>query len=155
MSLTIGIDPGLTGGVAAIEDNKIVFIERLPTKSGTKAGSKIIDCYTLAVWLKTLDAKHGIQEVILEEVHAMPKQGVSSTFSFGRAYGMIEGILIASRISMRRSRPQAWKKEAGILRQDKTAALRLAAEIFPIHAARFMRKADLGIADAALIARFG
>lgn len=85
----------------------------------------------------------------IEIVHAMPKQGVTSTFTFGKGYGGLRMALIASGIPFREVQPRAWQKELGCLTGgDKNVSKRKAQQLFP------SLKITHAIADALLIAEW-
>jgi crossover junction endodeoxyribonuclease RuvC len=91
---------------------------------------------------------------ILEKVGAMPNQGVSSMFQFGRGVGMYEGVLAALQIPITYVTPQAWQKEMNV-RGGKDGSRARAAELYPAYASLFAKKKDDGRADAALMAFWG
>ncbi len=86
--LVLGIDPGSSGGLALIKNSntlpQIILALRMPTV--TIYGKKIIDTKKIATELQS----HPIDVSIIEKVHAMPRQGVTSSFQFGRNFGGIE-----------------------------------------------------------------
>jgi crossover junction endodeoxyribonuclease RuvC len=103
-----------------------------------------------------MDAKGGEQcAVRLEQVAAMPGQGVTSMFHFGESVGIIIGVLETLQIRYTMPRPQQWKKAVGIIGKDKDAARTMALQLFPEVGDRLTRKKDVGRADALLIAKFG
>ena len=89
----------------------------------------------------------------LEQVHAMPGQGVSSMFNFGMGFGIIKGVLGALQIPMVLVSPATWKKRAGLQGKEKDACRTLMQQLYP--SAPLGRKKDIGRADAIAIARFG
>ncbi len=94
--------------------------------------------------------------VVLESVHAMPKQGVSSSFSFGQGLGMWQGIIAALGLPLEMPSPQRWKKaimaDQG---KEKSAARYKAMQLFPSVATQFARVKDDGRAEALLMAEYG
>ena len=90
--------------------------------------------------------------VVVENVHSMPKQGVASSFKFGRSLGAIEGVIGALSYPHVKMTPQAWKKEMSLIGKDKTASRALAKELWPNQAEHFQLVKHDGRADAALIA---
>ena len=98
-----------------------------------------------------LSVPQKIADVVLERVGAMPGQGVTSVFSFGRSVGVVEGVLAAEHIPVSIVTPQAWQKAAGV-RGGKDGARQRACELFPNYAGLFARKRDDGRADAACMA---
>ena len=143
----IGIDPGKNGGIAIVStlENKI-------EKIGVK-------CYSDEDLLSILkDAEEYIQKVCyLEKVHAMPKQGVSSTFNFGMNYGFIQGVLKAYGIPYELVTPQKWKKEFSCT-SDKNTSIEVCKRLFPsvnLKATDRCKKDHDGMAEALLIAEYG
>lgn len=102
--LTIGIDPGLSGGIAVVENGWLLESHRMPVvKFGTK---RVIDSRGLSDILVERDYA---KRVIIEKVHAMPGQGVSSMFTFGFGCGVIEGVLAALHMPFEYVTPQKWQ----------------------------------------------
>ena len=134
----IGIDPGKSGGVALLFPTGPVALKMLETLTDL---IEEIESYT-----------HNEEQVTcyIEQVHAMPKQGVSSTFTFGRNFGGIEGVLTALKIRREYVTPQRWQKALGCLSKgDKNVTKRKAQELFP------ELKITHATADALLIAEYG
>lgn len=141
----IGIDPGLSGAVAfyfPTAPNQIVA-EDVPT-----AGAEI-DAATLAQRIGQMRPTLAV----IELVGAMPKQGVSSTFKFGQAFGVVRGVVSALGIPIHLVAPTVWKRHFK-LSKDKEEARALALRLWP-QADCFSRKKDHGRAEAALLARYG
>src|SRR5688572_18536936 len=114
MSVIIGIDPGVSGGVGVVS-NSGHYIEALdiPTVSANKSsGRRMVNAYDLAAQLRRIlaDCAHGDVVAVTENVSAMPKQGVSSVFAFGKSYGIILGTLATLGISTELISPAKWKK---------------------------------------------
>ncbi len=93
--------------------------------------------------------------VYIERVSAMPGQGVTSMFGFGRSMGVVEGIAAAMGLRVIYPTPQAWKRRAGLTGKPKDASRTVASLMFPEIASRLSRKKDVGVADALLIAAYG
>lgn len=140
----LGIDPGSSGAIALYWPSAphMIIAEDVPTVDGT------IDPAALARRLE--EARPAV--AMIELVGAMPKQGVSSTFKFGVAFGMVRGVIGASYIPMHMVTPAKWKKHFR-LSSDKEEARALATRLWP-SASCFSRKKDHGRAEAALIARY-
>lgn len=153
LRLTLGIDPGQTGAIAAIADGRFAGFVDMPVMPRA-AGGQHINEGALADALRELLAAHSGASVfaVLEEVGAMPKQGVSSTFRFGESYGVIRGVLGALRIPRMQVRPERWKKYLQLAGKEKDAARTVAIQRHPNAAAQLTRKKDVGRADALLIA---
>jgi Holliday junction resolvasome RuvABC endonuclease subunit len=141
----MGVDPGVSGAVAFLflGDMDLMVID-LPVADGQ------VDAISLARIVSNMNPTMAI----IEKVHSMPKQGVASTFKFGLAYGMVIGVVDASKIPLRFVAPSVWKKEFG-LGPDKEQARALALRLWPDHLECFAKKKDHGKAEAALIARYG
>jgi crossover junction endodeoxyribonuclease RuvC len=156
MTLVLGVDPGLTGALALVETEgpRLVAVLDMPVIRYGKA--TIIDGARILDWL---DGR-GISAIVIEDVHSMPangltgrRQGIASTFAFGRAVGGVEAVLTAIGVPMIHARPQVWKKRAG-LGKDKLASLDLARLRFGPRE-EFRRKKDEGRAESCLIALYG
>ena len=132
--MILGIDPGLSGGLG-IYDGQIMFVADLPTfGTGTQ---RAVDCSALADIVRA----RGVTQAFVEAVHAMPKQGVSSSFQFGEALGAVRGVLGALSIPIHLVSPSRWKKTLG-LTADKELCRRRAIELWPQLAGDLKRKAD-------------
>lgn len=142
----MGIDPGLSGAIAFlfVDDPHRVAVEDMPVVDGNVSAS------LLAQKIKAFAPSYAV----IEHVHAMPKQGVSSTFNFGKAFGQVIGVGGALNIPLHFVTPAKWKKRF-LLSADKEEARAMALRLFPACAASFARKKDHGRAEAALIAKYG
>jgi len=152
--MKLGIDPGQTGAIAAMEKGKIIALIDMPTMARTYGKGQQVDPYTLATELVTLGVSN-ITEAVMEQVASRPGQGSQATFNFGESVGMIKGVLGALQIPVRFVTPQRWKKAAGLIGKEKDAARSLAIQLHPEIAGELTRKKDVGRADSILIARFG
>jgi crossover junction endodeoxyribonuclease RuvC len=143
-----GIDPGITGALALTDGEGYLKIYPVPV-----AGTQPDYARWAQDWLPALRlAGH----VWIEKVAAMPKQGVSSTFTFGERYGFILGLVAASGAPFSHVRPQEWKRRVGlVVKADKAASRIRASELFPQHTDNWQRAKDDGRAEAALIAHYG
>ena len=149
--MKIGIDCGLSGAIAILNDDlRLADVYDMPVMAGTGKRqqvngaelARIIKSYLLVEFV-----------AYVERVSAMPKQGVSSMFSFGTSYGIVLGVLAALQIPVVLVTPQSWKKEAGIVGKHKDFARTLAQQLYP--QAELGRKMDIGRAESLLIARYG
>lgn len=148
--MIIGIDPGLGGALAFLSDSlELINLVDMPVMNLRK-GRKQVNAVQLAKEIKSVFTE-GV--CYLESVSSMPKQGVSSVFSFGMSYGIVQGVLGALQIPIILVTPTSWKKRANLLGKDKEASLTLAQQLYP--QASLARKKDHGRAEAILIARFG
>lgn len=149
----LGIDPGASGGIAFFSMQRgLLSIFDMPTVEVKRGGKNKRE--VSAAMLNAIIGARDIDVAFVEKVGAMPGQGVSSMFQFGRSVGMIEGVLAALEIPTNYVTPQLWQKAVGA-RGGKDASRARAAELFPAYAANFTRKKDDGRADAALIAWYG
>jgi crossover junction endodeoxyribonuclease RuvC len=159
----IGIDPGLGGAVAVINgtDVKLFDTPTAETGKGTKRDYLIASMsnflYEFSYVAKILKINRETAFCVLEAVHSMPKQGVVSSFSFGRGLGIWEGILSAYNISYVKVSPQTWKKAmlADMPRDNKDSSRIAATRLFPNAADMLSRKKDDGRAEALLMGEYG
>ena len=92
--------------------------------------------------------------VVIEQVAAMPGQGVTSMFNFGQSFGILKGICSAMQLPMYFVRPAKWKKYFGLINSQKDASRTKAIEMFPYFSSHLSKKKDSNKADAILIASF-
>ena len=157
----IGIDPGLKGAIAFYHPEELIVIPT-PVKSTTfvKQGKKKtrneMDLDRVREILVEFDgASYKVEVAYLEHVAAMSGQGVTSMFRFGQNYGQWEGMLAGFGIRTETVWPQTWKASYGLTR-TKTTSLELAREYWPDNAEESFRlKKHDGMAEAALIAKYG
>ena len=100
------------------------------------------------------DIKKEDIKVIIEQVSAMPGQGVTSMFNFGQSFGILKGICSAMQLPMYFVRPAKWKKYFNLINSEKDASRTKAIEVFPYFSSELSRKKDSNKADAILIASF-
>jgi len=151
MSIVIGIDPGISGAISVFRDGKLESVVDMPTVE--IASGKTIKRHISAATLRNileLDM-YQFSHVVIEKVGAMPGQGVTSMFNFGRSAGIIEGVVAALRMPHTYVTPATWTKAVGRA-AGKDASRMRAMELFPTRAELFKRAKDDGRADAALIA---
>lgn len=147
----IGFDPGNSGAWTLLGPRgSLLDFGRFPLRQHGRR--KVVSALDLAWTLRD----RGLQHAAVEEVHAMPGQGVSSMFTFGRGLGVIEGLLGSWGITPSYYRPKAWQAVMleGLPRgtQVKQSAVSRAVELWPSLAEPLEVKAAWGVADAALIA---
>jgi len=150
---SIGIDPGLSGAIAIISTESLKIFD-MPTMTVERNGKakRQVSASQLAEMLYLYSGRDC--HVYCERVSAMAGQGVTSVFSFGRSFGMIEGILAAFKMPVTFVPPATWVKAVG-RGQGKDASRARAMELFPSDQDQFKRVKDDGRADAALIAYWG
>ena len=155
MQYIIGIDPGASGAIAILDGSgKLVRVFDMPiieVQVG-KATKRRVAPYFLQDELQ-LYANEGARAVV-EQVGAMPGQGVSSMFAFGEAFGLVKGVLAGMRITTATVTPAKWKKDLKV-NASKDGSRALAANLWPDMAGEFKRVKDDGRAEAALIAHWG
>jgi crossover junction endodeoxyribonuclease RuvC len=145
-----GIDPGLSGAIAVFNARAgTLSIIDMPTVE-VKVGKSVKRRLSEPMLAELLRA-HQIEHAALEQVSAMPGQGVSSMFAFGQTYGAIRGVLAGLRIPITMVTPAKWCRDLKVAK-GKEANRQRAAELFPAYAASFSRVKDDGRADAALLA---
>ena len=126
----IGIDPGLSGGIAVLDDLKIFDVFDMPIMSEGKKNKNQLNSAHLVNIIK----KHIIPEdtyVIVEQVSAMPGQGVTSMFNFGQTFGSIKGICAALNLPIFYVRPAKWKKHFELINSSKDASRTKVIEMYP------------------------
>ena len=142
----VGVDPGLHGGIAVLTSGGLLqHAIQMPSGGGRILISEV--CGYLSPWLE-----EGIDMVIIESVHSMPRQGVSSTFTFGRAFGAIEGAIEALKIPQTGLTPQTWKRKLGLPTGDKDGARQFAQRRWPDFDYWRTKSNGQAVADAACIA---
>ena len=152
--ITLGIDPGQSGALALLRDGDLLAVYDVPSIQ-LKAKGRAIDLPQLArIFAEIVEVVAAPDECWIEDVHAMPKQGVSSSFKFGTSFGIVQGLAAAHMLPTRFVSPHHWK--AGLrLPKGKDAARGIASRQWPAMAAQFARVKDDGRAEAALIALHG
>ena len=154
--LVIGIDPGISGSICFFQDGKIIDVVEMPTMTEGKKNKKQVNgsqiFNEISERIKKIDKKD--IRVIIEQVSAMPGQGVTSMFNFGQSFGILKGICSAMQVPMYFVRPAKWKKYFSLINSEKDASRTKAIEIFPYFSSNLSRKKDSNKADAILIASF-
>jgi crossover junction endodeoxyribonuclease RuvC len=154
--LIIGIDPGISGSICFFQDGKIMDVVEMPTMIEGKKNKKQVNgsqiFNEILERIRNIDKKD--IKVVIEQVSAMPGQGVTSMFNFGQSYGILKGICSAMQLSMYFVRPAKWKKYFNLINSEKDASRTRAIEIFPYYSTQLSRKKDNNKADAILIASF-
>ena len=154
--IRIGIDPGISGALALIDDERVHAVEDMPVIAKSSGKGQQVSAALLAAvlerWLADLMA---LPPVYLERVSAMPKQGVTSVFSFGRSFGNAEAVVQTLKLPLTYVSPQLWKRRANLLKAEKDASRARAIQLYPTAAEQLTRKRDGGRAEAILIGRFG
>ena len=154
--LVIGIDPGISGSICFFQDGKINDVVDMPTMTEGKKNKKQVNgsqiFNEISNRAKKIDKKD--IRVVIEQVSAMPGQGVTSMFNFGQSFGILKGICSAMQLPMYFVRPAKWKKYFNLINSEKDASRTKAIEIFPYFSGQLSRKKDSNKADAILLASF-
>jgi crossover junction endodeoxyribonuclease RuvC len=140
----LGIDPGNSGGFVLIdEDGNVLTHDKQPE-------TELDVCFSLQCARNFAELEGHKLTAIIEKVHAMPKQGVTSVFTFGRNYGFLRGVITSLSIPFVDVTPQKWQKELGCqTKGDKNVSKAKAQQLWP------KIKWTHATADAALIAKWG
>jgi len=146
----IGIDPGVSGAIAVVQNFRIIAAHDFPTIHNGK--KNVLDPYSLATLFDCLIG--GVAFCVFENVHSLPRDKPTHAFTFGHATGIAEGILCAHKIQIRKAEPGVWKTMMGVHR-DKEKARQKAISLFPQDAHLISRKQDHNRAEAALLALLG
>ena len=154
--LIIGIDPGISGSICFFEDGKIIDVIEMPTMTDGKKNKRQVNgsqIYNEISKRINKTEKQNIR-VIIEQVSAMPGQGVTSMFNFGQSFGILKGICSAMQLPMYFIRPAKWKKYFSLINSEKDASRTKVIEMFPSFSSQLSKKKDSNKADAILIASF-
>ncbi len=153
--LIIGIDPGISGSICFFEDGKIIEVIEMPVMTEGKKNKKQVNgAQIYNEFSKRINRKDDEIRVVIEQVSAMPGQGVTSMFNFGQSFGILKGICSAMQLPMFFVRPAKWKKYFNLINSQKDASRTRAIEIFPYFSTQLSKKKDSNKADAILIASF-
>ena len=154
--LIIGIDPGISGSICFFKDGKILDVIEMPTMNEGKKNKRQVN--GAQIYNEITDRINKLQKqdvrVVVEQVSAMPGQGVTSMFNFGQSFGIIKGICSAMQLPLYFVRPTKWKKYFNLIKSEKDASRTRAIEIFPYFSSQLSKKKDSNKADAILIASF-
>ena len=153
--LIIGIDPGISGSICFFKDGKILEVIEMPVMTEGKKNKKQVNgAQIYNEFLKRINKKDDEIRVVIEQVSAMPGQGVTSMFNFGQSFGILKGICSTMQLPMFFVRPAKWKKYFNLINSQKDASRTRAIEIFPYFSTQLSKKKDSNKADAILIASF-
>ena len=154
--IIVGIDPGIAGAICFFSDGKIIDVLDMPTMADGKKNKKQVNGRQIFNEISNLKNKY-INEpvsVVVEQVSAMPGQGVTSMFNFGQSFGVIKGICSAMELPIYYVRPAKWKKYFNLINSEKDASRTKVIEMHPKISHKLSRKKDNNKADAILIAQF-
>ena len=143
--LIIGIDPGISGSICFFEEGKILDVVEMPTMTEGKKNKRQVN--GPQVYNEILKRINKIEKqnirVVIEQVSAMPGQGVTSMFNFGQSFGILKGICSAMLLPLYFVRPAKWKKYFGLINSEKDASRTKAIEIFPYFSSQLSKKKRL------------
>ena len=140
--LIIGIDPGISGSICFFEDGKILEVIEMPTMTEGKKNKRQVN--GSQIYNEILKRINGVKKkevrVIVEQVSAMPGQGVTSMFNFGQSFGILKGLCSAMQLPMYFVRPAKWKKYFGLINSEKDASRTKVIEMFPYFSSNLSKK---------------
>jgi len=152
--IVFGIYPGVSGAISVFENKKIVTFFDMPTMIEGKKNKRQVNAAQLAHEIKSRITDRETTSVIIEQVSAMPGQGVTSMFNFGQSFGVIKGICSALGISIYFIRPVKWKKHFNLIGSEKDASRTKVIEMFPDLSHQLNKKKDSNKSDAILIGKY-
>ena len=154
--IIIGIDPGISGAICFLKNGTILDVIDMPIMTDGKKNKKQVNGSQIYNEIKSLINENGKDnlKVVVEQVSAMPGQGVTSMFNFGQSFGILKGICAAMQLPIYFVRPAKWKKYFNLINAEKDASRTRAIEIFPYYSSNLSKKKDSNKADAILIASF-
>jgi hypothetical protein len=148
----VAIDPGLTGAAVALEQiaGAVVLISVIDLPIMGEGAKRPLDAFTFARWLNNHTPTH----VYVESGRAMPRQGVTSMFRYGRVCGAIEGVIAACRIPVTMVEPAVWKRHLR-LNSSKEDCRARAIQLLPDATGELQRIKDHHRAEAILLGFYG
>ena len=154
--LIIGIDPGISGAICFFENGEVKEVIDMPTMAEGKKNKRQINGRQIFNEISNRINNYDLKNinVVVEQVSAMPGQGVTSMFNFGQSFGIIKGICSAMQLPIFFVRPAKWKKHFDLINSQKDASRTKVIEIFPKISSILSKKKDANKADAILIASF-
>ena len=119
--LIIGIDPGITGAICFFEDGELKDVIDMPTMASGNKNKKQINGSQIfnEISLRIQNHKSENINVVVEQVSAMPGQGVTSMFNFGQSFGVLKGVCAAMQLPIFFVRPAKWKKYYDLINSQK------------------------------------
>ena len=150
----IGIDPGLSGAIAVMYDKKVINMYDMPVMAEGKKNKRQLNSSQLVNIIKENIDEDEEAIVVVEQVNAMPGQGVTSMFNFGQTFGAIKGVCAALKLPIFFVRPSKWKKHFELINSSKDASRTKVIEMYPTLSGQLAKKRDVNKSDAILIAKF-
>ena len=149
-----GIDPGLSGAIAILEKKKVLSLFDMPVMAEGKKNKKQLNSAQLVDILRENSIGDDETAVVVEQVNAMPGQGVTSMFNFGQTFGAIKGVCAALNLPIFFVRPSKWKKYFELINSSKDSSRTKVIEMYPSLSSQLAKKKDVNKSDAILIARY-
>tara|TARA_B100002051_G_C16595178_1_gene564976 strand:- start:68 stop:550 length:483 start_codon:yes stop_codon:yes gene_type:complete len=150
----IGIDPGLSGAIAVLEEKRVLGIFDMPVMAEGKKNKRQLNSAQLVNVIKANINQNEEISVVVEQVNAMPGQGVTSMFNFGQTFGAIKGVCAALKLPIYFVRPSKWKKHFELINSSKDSSRTKVIEMYPTLSDQLSKKKDVNKSDAILIARY-
>lgn len=153
--IVIAADPGLKGAICALKNgDQIVWLQDMPTRV-LDNGKNMVCAHQLTETIKQIiaDNPHEQFACIVEMVNARPGEGVVSSFTFGRGFGILEASIVARGLTLEFVRPAAWKKALGMTADKDDVRIKMMHK-FPQVASMLKRKMDDGRAESIAIALY-
>ena len=154
--LIIGIDPGISGSICFFKDGKILDVVEMPTMTDGKKNKRQVNGTQIynEIFKRIENLSKKEIYVVIEQVSAMPGQGVTSMFNFGQTFGAIKGVCAALNLPIFFVRPSKWKKYFELINASKDSSRTKVIEMYPSLSNQLSKKKDVNKSDAILIARF-
>jgi crossover junction endodeoxyribonuclease RuvC len=147
--IILGIDPGVSGALALLANGEVHVID-MPVVE--VRGKRLIDA--TAVRRAIMEGfPYLTNMIVLEHVQGVQGSGATSAFSFGRGFGIVEGVVAGLGLPLTLVRPTVWTKALGVSR-DKGQHRLTASRLWPQQSQLFARVKDDGRADASLLAHW-
>tara|TARA_B100000674_G_scaffold316460_1_gene263300 strand:+ start:59 stop:550 length:492 start_codon:yes stop_codon:yes gene_type:complete len=150
----LGIDPGLSGAIAILEKKKVLSLFDMPVMAEGKKNKKQLNSAQLVNIIRENSIGDDEIVVVVEQVNAMPGQGVTSMFNFGQTFGAIKGVCAALNLPIFFVRPSKWKKYFELINSSKDSSRTKVIEMYPSLSSQLSKKKDVNKSDAILIARY-
>ena len=150
----LGIDPGLSGAIAILEKKKVLNLFDMPVMAEGKKNKKQLNSAQLVNIIRENSIGEEEIVVVVEQVNAMPGQGVTSMFKFGQTFGAIKGVCAALNLPIFFVRPSKWKKYFELINSSKDSSRTKVIEMYPSLSSQLAKKKDVNKSDAILIARY-
>ena len=147
----IGIDPGLSGAIAILENKQVITLIDMPVMAEGKKNKRQLNSAQLVSIIKENIKNNEEVVVVVEQVNAMPGQGVTSMFNFGQTFGAIKGVCAALDLPIFFVRPSRWKKYFELINSSKDSSRTKAIEMYPSISSHLSKKKDVNKSDAILL----